>query len=205
MRIFSRHAAVLPTDRPIMEGQSMAFRNRKPLKRRALRLECLESRELLSADLGVARPAAEVSLVKKTHAPLSIYGSLEGQGVTSATSSRRGTDTFLAAGPEAPLGSGTFTAGARYKLVTEAHAIVGYQIASGHGTLTDEDGVKLNLDFSGTIYESGPAYAFTWTGTVVGGTGEYKKAAGSVDMYGTYSTVTDQFIVLGYTLTLTHA
>jgi hypothetical protein len=183
----------------------MASCTRKPLKRQALRLECLESRELLSADLGVARPAAEVSQVKKTHAALNVYGSLEGEGAASATSSRRGTFNFLAAGPEAPVGTGTFTAAARYKTVTEAHYIAGYQIASGHGTLTDEDGVKLNLDFSGTIYESGPAYAFSWTGTVDGGTGEYKNAAGSVDMYGTYSTATDQFIVLGYTLTLTHA
>ena len=183
----------------------MAFRNRKYQQRPQLRLDCLESRELLSADLGVARPAAEVSQVKKAHAALSIYGSLEGQGVASDISGKRGTYTFLAAGPEAPLGAGTFTAAARYKTVTEGRAIVGYSIASGHGVLADQDGDKLDLNFTGTIYESGPAYAFTWTGTVAGGTGEYKKAAGSLDMYGTYSTSTDQFIVLGYTLTLTHA
>jgi hypothetical protein len=182
----------------------MAFYTRKPLRCRQFRLENLESRELLSADLGVARPAAEVSKVKKAGGPLDIYGSLAGEAVPSAVRGRRGTDTFLAAGPEAPVGAGTFTGAARYREVTVAHAIVGYEIASGHGVLTDTAGAKLDINFLGTIYASGPAYAFTWTGTVDGGTGQFKKATGTADMYGTYSTSTDQFIVLGYTVTLTH-
>ena len=42
---------------------------------------------------------------------------------------------------------------------------------------------RSTFEFSGEIYESGPAYAFSWTGTVSGGTGEFKGAAGNVDMY----------------------
>ncbi len=183
----------------------MAFRDRKHQQRPQLRLEGLESRELLSADLGVARPAAEILKVKKPHAVLNVYGSLQGQGVQSPINSNRGTFSFLAAGPEAPVGTGTLTATAKYKTAREGHFIVGYDVLNGKGTITNSNGEKINLQYSGEIYESGPEYAFSWTGTVSGGTGQFKGAAGNVNMYGTYSTSTDQFVVLGYTLTLTHA
>ena len=152
------------------------------------------------------RPAAELSHLKKPHAPLNVYGSLEGQGLQSAINNNRGTISFLAAGPEAPVGVGTFNGNARYKTASEGHFIVGYDIANGKATLTDSNGEKINLEFSGEIYESGPAYAFSWTGTVSGGTGKFKGAAGNVrTCKRTYSTTTNQFVVLGYTLTLTHA
>ncbi len=183
----------------------MASNNRKALRRRPLQLEQMESRELLSAVASGLRPAVEMSHLKKTHAVLNVYGSLQGQGVQSPMNNNRGTFSFLAAGPEAPVGVGTFSGSAKYKTAREGHFIVGYDVLNGKGTLTNSTGERINLQFSGEIYESGPEYAFSWTGTVSGGTGQFKGAAGNVDMYGTYSTSTDQFVVLGYTLTLTHA
>jgi hypothetical protein len=177
----------------------MSHHNRKSLWRRGLRVEILESRELLSADLASARPAVEAAPAAKV-AKL-IYGSLEGQGVESGTK-LRGTDHFDAAGPEAPVGTGTFNASTRYKAVIEGRSLVGFNNTDGTGTLIDSSGDKLNLQFSGNIYESGPTYAFTWDGTVDGGTGQYKGATGDLHAYGTYSISTGQFTVLSYTVTL---
>jgi hypothetical protein len=169
---------------------------------RTLGLDMLEARELLSAISAGAQPAAEVSAHTRT--PRQVYGSLEGQGVDLGNS-RHGTNVFTAAGPEAPVGVGTFTGHDRYRAVIENRAITGYNVSDGIGTLTDSSGEKLDIAYSGNIYESGTTYAFTYTGTVDGGTGEFKKAAGSLDAYGTYSIATGQFTVLSYTLTLYRA
>jgi hypothetical protein len=179
----------------------MSSNTRKPFSIKKLRLEELESRELLSADLGVKRPAVELSRIAKTPGPKVIYGSLEGEGVGSGNV-RRGTDTFTAAGPEAPLGVGTFDGRARYKAAFESGALVGYNLANGTGTLTDSSGDRLDIDYSGAIYESGTTYAFSWTGTVDGGTGEFKHAAGNISAYGTYSIATGELSVLSYQVTL---
>ena len=183
----------------------MASNDRKAVRCRRLQLEQMESRELLSAVHSGLRPTVEISHLKKAHAVLNVYGSLQGQGVQSAINRNKGTMSFLAAGPEAPVGTGTLTATAKYKTAREGQFIVGYDVINGKGTLTNSNGEKINLQLSGEIYESGPEYAFSWTGTVSGGTGQFKGAAGNVNMYGTYSTSTDQFVVLGYTFTLTHA
>jgi hypothetical protein len=164
----------------------------------------LEGRELLSAALVGHRPAVEMSRVAKTPRPLDIYGSLQGEAVESGNG-RRGTISFLAAGPEAPVGTGTFNGHAKYKAVTQAGYLMGLNIDHGTGTLTDSNGDKLDLEFSGNVYESGLTYAFSYTGTVIGGTGEFKNAAGNLQEYGTYSIATGEFTVLSYTLTLTHA
>ena len=103
-------------------------------------------------------------------------------------------------------GVGTFEAGARSRTVLENGTITGYNLVNGTATLTDGNGTKLEIQYSGYIYESGPIYAFTWTGTIVGGTGEYRNAAGSFDTYGTYSVTTGEFTdSRRITLTLTDA
>lgn len=170
-------------------------RNRSTHQRKDLRLELLEGRELLSGTAVRAHPAVD-------RVPLAIYGSLQGEGEKSGPKGR-GSFSFYAAGPEAPLGVGTFEASARSRTVLENRTITGYNLVNGTATLTDGNGTKLDIQYSGYIYESGPIYAFTWTGNVVGGTGEYRNAAGSFDTYGTYSITTDQFTDFSYTITLT--
>jgi hypothetical protein len=143
----------------------------------------------------------ELSRIPKTPSHLFVYGSLQGQGVESGNG-RRGTISFLAAGPEAPVGSGKFDGKADYKAAIQYGALVGLHVEDGTGSLTDANGDKVNLAYSGTIYESGSSYAFSWTGTADGGTGEFKHAQGNLNAYGTYSIATGDFTVLSYTLTL---
>jgi hypothetical protein len=172
--------------------------NRRLRKCHGLQLEFLESRELLSAAHRPHKPA-EVSRIAA--GPKQVYGSLAGQGVMTGNG-KRGLLGFSAAGPEAPVGVGTFTGSARYKAERLNGVLWGYEVSNGTGTLTDSSGDKINLQYSGTIYESGTSYAFSWTGTVDGGTGQFRGAAGNLDAYGTYSVSTGQFEVLGYSATL---
>ncbi len=181
----------------------MSLHKRKPCRHQALRVETLESRDLMSAIAVRADHAVELKRVAKAPGIHQVYGSLEGQG-TMTGKPGRGTDTFTAAGPEAPLGVGTFNGKAKYTAALENTVVVGYNLANGTGTLVDSSGDKLDMQFTGDIYENLTTYAFSWSGTVAGGTGRFKKAAGSFQAYGTFSTSTDQLTVLGYTVTLTH-
>jgi hypothetical protein len=181
----------------------MSLHKRKPSRHQALRVETLESRDLMSAVGASAESAAELKRVAKAIGIHQVYGSLEGQG-TQKGKPGRGTDTFLAAGPEAPLGVGTFNGKAKYTAALENNVVVGYDLANGTGTLVDSSGDKLDIQFTGAIYESGTTYAFSWSGTVDGGTHRFAKAAGSFEAYGTFSISTGQLDVLGYTVTLTH-
>ena len=174
----------------------MWHRNRRSLRRKDLRLEVLETRELLSSAASLARPPI-------SKAPLLIYGSLEGQGEKLGTPGR-GSFSFGAAGPEAPLGVGTFQGTAQSRTVLVNGEIMGYNLNNGSATLTAGNGDKLNIQYAGNLYQSGPNYAFTWSGNVVGGTGAFRGARGRFDTYGTYSFSTDQFTDLSYTITLTH-
>ena len=74
----------------------------------------LESRELLSADPGVAGPAAELSRIPKLPRQLEVYGSLEGQGVESGTAGGESTP-FSPRDRRHRSGSGTFNGKAKYK------------------------------------------------------------------------------------------
>ncbi len=180
----------------------MSLHKRKPCRHQALRVETLESRDLMSAIAVADRPAAELKRVAKATGIHQVYGSLEGQMV-QAGKPGQGTDKFLAAGPEAPLGTGTFNGKSRYRAALENGAIVGYDLVNGTGTLVDSSGAKLDIQFTGAIYESGPGYAFSWSGTVAGGSGRFAKASGSLQAYGTVSISTGQLTVLAYTVTLT--
>jgi hypothetical protein len=181
----------------------MPLHKRKPSRHQALRVEALESRDLMSGIAVRADHAVELKRVAKAPDVHQVYGSLEGQG-TMTGKPGRGTYTFTAAGPEAPFGVGTFNGKSKYKAALENTVVVGYNLTNGTGTLVDSSGDKLDIQFTGEIYESGTTYAFSWSGTVDGGTGRFKKAVGSLEAYGTYSISTGQLTFLGYTVSLTH-
>jgi hypothetical protein len=169
-------------------------RNRRSHRQQDLRLESLEARELLSATEVAARP-------KTDKPPLAIYGSLQGDGEKSG-SVGRGSFSFYGQGPEAPLGVAAFEAEAKSRTVLLNGEITGYNLDDGKAILTNEDGTRLDIQFAGYVYENGPIYAFSWTGDVVGGTGEYKGARGTFDTYGTFDISTGDFVDLSYTITL---
>ena len=180
----------------------MGSERRKRDQRRTVQFDALETRDLMSA-LPASNPvAARRKPVPKATGIHQVYGSLEGQMI-QAGKRGQGTDKFTAAGPEAPLGTGTFSGKSRYKAALEYGTIVGYNLVNGTGTLVDSSGDKLDIQFTGAIYESGPSYAFSWNGTVDGGSGRFSKAAGNLTAYGTVSIATGQLTVLSYTVTLT--
>jgi hypothetical protein len=169
----------------------------------ALRPEMLETRELLSALAVHARPAAEVSALAKVAKDAHISGWFAGPGVWTPTAKFRGTNTLAASGESIPLGAITFQASVAYKAAPENGTIVGYNLSNGIGTITDSKGEKLNLHFTGTYYESGTQYGVAWTGSVVGGTGQFSKASGSFKAWGTYDIATGALQIPSITLTLT--
>ena len=179
----------------------MSLHKRKPCRHQALRVETLESRDLMSTLAASAEVAARRKPVAKETGVRQVYGSLEGQMI-QAGKRGQGTEKFTSAGPEAPFGAGTFNGKSRYKAALENGVIVGYDLLNGTGSLVDSSGDKLDIQFTGAIYESGPGYAFSWTGTVAGGSGRFAKAAGSLTAYGTVSISTGQLTVLEYSVTL---
>ena len=61
-------------------------------------------------------------------------------------------------------------------------------IENGFGTLTSANGDKINLAYSGTyVFDTYPPTmgTFSLTGTIVGGTGRFEDATGSIDIGGT--------------------
>jgi hypothetical protein len=180
----------------------MGSESRRRDRRRTVQFDALETRDVMSTLAASAVFAARHKPVPKTTGIHQVYGSLDGQ-MTQAGRRGQGTVTFTAAGPEAPLGTGTFNGKSRYKAALENGVIVGYDLLNGRATLVDSSGNKLIFQFTGAIYESGPGYAFSWNGTAVGGSGRFSKAAGTLAAYGTVSMATGQLTVLSYTVTLT--
>jgi hypothetical protein len=178
-------------------------------RRRALRLEMLETRELLSTVAAPARPAMEVSPLTKTPSGDLINGWFVGPGVWTPRSRSRGTNTFTASGAATvgvaatPLGAITFSGSVEYEAAVENGAIVGYHLQNGIATLSDSSGSKLHLHFTGELYESGTTYGLSWTGTVNGGSGKFSKASGTFTAWGTYSVASGALQVPSITLILT--
>jgi hypothetical protein len=181
----------------------MGTHKRRCNHRWILRHEMLETRELLSAVAVPARPAAEVSALAKIAKGEHITGWFAGPGVWTPRSKYRGTNTLTASGAAIPLGAVTFQASAAYKAAAENGAIVGYNLSNGIGTLTASSGEKLYLHFTGTLYESGTEYGVVWTGSVVGGTGQFARASGNFHAWGTYSIATGALQIPSITLDLT--
>jgi hypothetical protein len=182
----------------------MGAHRRRCNHRWTLRPEMLETRELLSAVAVRARPAAEVSALARVAKAEHITGWFAGPGVWTPLSTYRGRNTLTASGEAIPLGAVTFQASVAYKAAAENGAIVGYQLSNGIGTLTGPKGEKLNLHFTGALYESGTQYGVSWTGNVVGGTGQFSKATGTFNAWGTYSIATGALQIPSITLSLTH-
>jgi hypothetical protein len=145
-----------------------------------------------------------VSALAKVAKVEHITGWFAGPGVWTPRSEYRGTNTLTASGEAIPLGAVTFQASVAYKAAAENGAIVGYNLSNGIGTLTDSSGQKLNLHFTGTLYESGTQYGVAWTGNVVGGTGKFARATGTFNAWGTYSIATGALQIPSITLSLTH-
>jgi len=182
----------------------VGVQKRKCNRNRALRLEALEQRELLSTAVAHARPAIEVSPLARKLGGEIINGWLVGQGVWTPRAKFQGKNTITASGPATPIGAVTFNGSTAYKAAVQDHAIVGYNLENGVGTLTDSSGDRLNIHFTGVLYENGTSYAFSWTGTVNGGTGQFARATGNFSAWGTYSIATGSFQAPSITLTLTH-
>ena len=193
----------------VQGGDYVGGHKRQCKRRRTLRLEMLETRELLSAVAVPARPAIDVSPLAKTPSGDIINGWFVGPGVWSPRSRLRGTDTFTASGAATvgqaatPLGAITFSGSVEYKAAVQDGAIVGYSLQNGIATLTDSTGDRLDLRFTGELYESGTTYGLSWTGTVNGGSGKFSKAGGTFTAWGTYSVASGALQVPSITLTLT--
>jgi hypothetical protein len=163
----------------------------------------LETRELLTTVGVAARPAAEVIALAKVAKGEHITGWFDGPGVWTPRTRYRGTNTLSATGQSIPTGAITFQGRVAYKAALENGAIVGYNLSNGIGALTDSSGETLNLHFTGTLYESGTEYGVAWAGSVVGGTGQFSKASGTFNAWGTYSIDTGALQIPSITLTLT--
>ena len=182
----------------------MGGHRRQCNRRHPLQLETLETRELLSTIAAPSRPAAEVSPLVRTPGTHIINGWFVGPGVWTPRSRLRGTDTFTASGAATSLGAIKFSGTVEYKTAIEDRAILGYNLENGIATLTDSSGNKLDLHFTGELYESGTTYGLAWNGTVNGGTGKLAKATGTFTAWGTYDVTTGALQVPSITLTLTH-
>jgi hypothetical protein len=178
-------------------------------RRRTLRLEMLETRELLSTVAVPTRPAMDVSPLTKTLTGETINAWFVGPGVWSPRSRYRGTDTLTASGAATagaaatPLGAVTFNGSVEYKAVAQNGTMVGYNLENGIATLSDSRGDKLHLHFTGELYESGTIYGLSWTGTVNGGSGQFREASGTFTAWGTYNITTGVLMVPSIALTLT--
>ncbi len=182
----------------------MGILKRKCNRNRTLRLEALEQRELMSTAVAHIRPAAEVSPLAKKAVGGIINGWLVGVGVWTPRGPYQGKNTLAASGPASSIGAVTFNGSVAFKAAQQNKVTIGYNLENGVGTLTDSSGQKLNIHFTGALYESGTAYAFSWTGTVAGGTGKFARATGKFSAWGTYSIATGSFQAPSFTLTLTH-
>ena len=181
----------------------MGVQKRKCNRNRALRLETLEQRELLSTAVAHIRPAVEVSPLAKKAVGQIINGWLVGQGVWTPRGPFRGKNTLAASGP-ATIGAVNFTGSLAYTAARQNNVIVGYNLTNGVGTFTNSNGEKVYVHFTGALYESGTDYAFSWTGTVNGGTGQFARATGNFSAWGTYSIATGSFQAPSIALKLTH-
>jgi hypothetical protein len=163
--------------------------DRQLRRKRALRLERLESRELLTA-VGL-RPhhVAEVSLVVPAHRE-TIVSSLSGLGVVNATTMSTGTTSFRSSGTG--IGLSTFDGGVSYS-VNKRDAI---KYTRGVGTLANLDGDQINVFYSGTGRESAAAnFTFSVKGPVKGGAGTFAGAAGTFSARGSLNGATDAFSI----------
>jgi hypothetical protein len=165
----------------------MHNRNRQRGRNRPVRLEALESRELLStmgssdhhnADVSRATPALHVVL----------SGPMSGYGVLSSLTSPTGTDTFQSSGNV--IGPSTFDGRVSY---SNKHGVIKY--TKGVATLANAFGDSVNVSFTGKGHLAGTTFIYSVKGSVKGGTGADAKAAGSFSGSGTQSALNGAFAI----------
>jgi hypothetical protein len=173
---------------------------RKPCRSRTLRLEFLESRELLSTIPMPVDRTAEVSPMAK-RARETITGPMSGTLHFVPTSTTAGTASFRATGSLTILGQSTLTGSDNYSISRKNKV----KYSNGSITLSDTSGDTITASFKG----SGKATAtgidtFKVKGSVTGGTGSYTGATGKDSASGTFDDTTDAFSIT-VTVTLTHS
>lgn len=160
---------------------------RQPRRNRSLRLEPLESRELLStmessdhhiADVSRATPALHVVL----------SGPMSGYGVLSSLTSPTGIDTFQSSG--GVIGPSTFDGSVSY---SNKHGVIKY--TKGVATLANAFGDSVNVAFTGKGHLAGTSFVYSVKGSVKGGTGADAKAAGTFSASGSQSALTGAFAI----------
>lgn len=165
----------------------MHHHKRHPGRNRSLRLEPLESRELLSTLGGSEHPVAGVSLAAPAlHVVLS--GPMSGHGVLSSLTSPTGIDTFQSSG--GVIGPSTFDGSVKY---SNKHGAIKY--TKGVATLANSFGDSVNVRFTGNGHLSGTSFVFSVKGSVKGGTGADAKAAGTFSAEGSQSALTGAFMI----------
>lgn len=173
----------------------------KPRRNRTFRLECLESRELLSTVPVPADHAVEVSSMARARE--TITGSMGGTLHFAQTTTKVGTASFQATGPFTILGPASLAGSVRYS----ASRRNGFEVKYGNGsvTLSDSSGDTITGSFKGSGNTSGTGVAsFKVKGPVTGGTGLYRGAAGKLSASGSFIFAVDMFtITVTETLTRT--
>ena len=162
--------------------------NRQSDQKRALRLEPLESRELLSTIGGSDPHVAEVSrAVPALHVVLA--GTMSGRAILSPTSPTKGTDAFDTSGDV--IGPSIFYGSVAYS-ANKSHAI---KYTKGVGTLANASGDQVYVVYTGTGHLVGTSFDFSVKGSVKGGAGSDAKAAGTFSGNGTQSALTGDFSI----------
>ena len=176
---------------------TMSNMNHNRRRRSTIRLETLESRELLSVVGLPGRQHAEISPLARSKTQV-IKMTLTGQGAVVSSSTTHGTTYFRTAGTTNLLGPTTFDGQVSYSATSPKTV----KYSHGLGTLADLNGDAINVSLSGTGKTS-TNYPFTVKGPVTGGAGKYAGAKGSVTGKGTLNNTTHTFTVQ-LTVTLTH-
>ncbi len=172
----------------------MSSLNHKRRRSRSIRLELLESRELLSAVGLPAHQAAEVAPLAKISVK-TLKGSLSGRAVVTPVSITQGTVSLSASG----TGGFDFTGSDDYS-VNKKHAI---KYTSGVGILSGSGGDQVDVSFTGSGKETGVAsFTFSVKGPVKGGAGTFAGAAGKFTAKGSFDGATGVLSV-NYTVKFT--
>jgi hypothetical protein len=196
----------VPRDRPAIDrkrfrktGKTMNSNHGQSRRRRILRPELLESRELLSAIGLKSTAAADVSpLVKKPHTHTEkITGALGGSATPVSTASQ-GTEILYATGTTTVLGAATFNGSVTYK---DSKTKVKY--TGGTATLSNGTGSGVTVSFSGSGKDVSSSLSFVWKGSVTGGTETLSGATGTVHAKGSLDPAKGTFTISSLTVKLT--
>jgi hypothetical protein len=164
----------------------------KPRRSRTFRLECLESRKLLSTIPVLADHTVEVSSMAKVRE--TITGSMGGPLHFAQTTAKVGTASFRATGSLTILGQASLAGSDNYSASRRNGFKVKY--SNGSITLSDSSGDTITGSFKGSGSTSGTGLAtFKVKGPVTGGTGLYSGAAGKVSASGSFIFAVDTFTI----------